>query len=104
MSPRFGDDKRRVVRRDRHAVREHDVVSDLTRNPIGRHERDRSGPEVLLTEGEADFVDVDVAAAVDGDLVPALAERAEIGVGDKRSVGLAAQEPVVAGHQQPAIR
>ena len=104
MSPGFGDDQRRVVRRDDHAVGKHDVVGDLTRASIGRHHRDRSWPEVFLTKAEADAVDEDVVPAVDGDFVPALAKRPKVGVSDKRSVRLVSQESILARDKKTAIR
>ena len=104
MSPGLGDDQRRVVRRDHHAVREHDVVGHLTHGALGRHQRDRSWPEVFLTEAKTDVVDVDVAPAIDGDFVPTRAERPEVGVSDKRSVRFATQESILTGDKQLAIR
>src|SRR5581483_85522 len=81
-----------------------DVVGDLARQPVGRDESDRSRPKVLPAEAEADAVHIDVAAVVDRDLVPALAERAQVGMGHKGTVALATQKSIFAGHEQPAVR
>ena len=65
-----------VVGRDHHAVRELDAVDHLPRRAVGRHEGDHPRLRPAGTEGEADAVDVDVAPAVDDDLVPAEVDRA----------------------------
>ena len=53
-----------------------DPVGDLADRAIGRDQRDDPGRELAAAhEVEADAVDVDVAATVDDDLVPAVLAR-----------------------------
>ena len=66
----LGDDQRRVVGRDGHAVGERDAVGHLPSRAVGRDQRDDPGGELAAREVEADAVDVGVAATVDDDLVP----------------------------------
>ena len=88
----LGDDQRGVVGRDDHAVGELDAVGDLAGRAVRCDQGDDArlrrlaGPEV-----EAQAVEVDVAAAVDDDLVPAVAgDAAQVDVAHHRPVGLPA--------------
>ena len=100
----LSNDQRRVVRRDDHPVRELDTVRHLSRRAVGRDQRDdpRLG-RLAAQEVEAEPVDVDVAAAVDDDLVPAVVGHlARVGMSHRGPVGLATRE-LRAGHEEAAV-
>jgi hypothetical protein len=106
----LGEDKRLVVRRDDHAVRERERARDLAGLALRRDERDLAGRSaagehlVELFEVEVDRVDVGVAPSVDGDLAPP--ERrdvAQIGVPDARSVRLDPDQ-LLARDEHPSVR
>ena len=83
----LGNDQRRVVGRDGHAIGEGDAVGDLSHDASGADERDDS----------LAAVDVGVAAAVHDDLVPGAAGKtAQVGMGHERPVGLLTQEKPLA--------
>jgi hypothetical protein len=91
---------------------ERDAVGHHARRAAGGDQRDEPGDEIrpfvpgdlwrvrtlaldVFQEGheiEGGAVDVDVAAAVDDDLVEAAGQAAQVGMGDQRPVGLPAQE------------
>jgi hypothetical protein len=93
-----------VVGRDGHALGEVDAVRHLPGRPVGRHQ----GDDARLGRGAAEEVEVgavqvDVAAAVDHDLVPAVpGRRGGVGVGDHRAVGLLGEQ-ALPGDQEPAV-
>ena len=91
---RLGDDQRRVVGRDDHAVGELDAVRDLAGRAVRGDQRDDPGLGRARRPGSRSrTVDVDVAATVHDDLVPAMVgDTAQVGVPDHRPVGLPAQE------------
>src|SRR6185312_8181079 len=67
----LADDQRLVVGCHRHAVGESDPLCDDPHFAIRRHQPDMPGPELAAWKVEIDVVEIDVAAAVDDDLVPA---------------------------------
>src|SRR5207244_2994438 len=73
---RRGDHEGLVVRANDHAVGKRDAVGHLAHGPVRGDQGDETGPEVLLAEAEVDAVHVDVGAAVDDDLVPAIGRQA----------------------------
>src|SRR5919204_375024 len=100
---RLGDHQRRVVGRHRHAVRKRDPLRHLACRAVRRDQHDDPRLEVLLAEPEADGVQIDVAAAVDHDLIPAVrAETAQVGVPHHGSVGLPAHQ-LLARHEKAAV-
>ena len=109
-SERLGHDERGVVRRHNHAVRECQAVGDLAGLAVRRHQRDLPrrlpAPDdvVEVREVEVDRVDIDVAAAVDGHLAPAVwRDGAQLGVPDTGSVGLHPHQ-LGAGDEHASVR
>ena len=71
LRERFGDHQRRIVRRDRHAVRKVNVVRHLPGDALRRDHRDDAGRERIAgPHVEAAAVDVSIAARVYDDFVP----------------------------------
>ena len=94
-----------VVGGHRHPVGELDVVGHLPHRAVGCHQEHETRLDLLpCYRVEAGPVDVDVAAAVGHDVVPA--RLAEVRVRDQRPVGLPAQQPPVGGRDdhQPPVR
>src|SRR5579872_4242762 len=80
-----------VVGGDRHPVGKRDVIGHLPHGPVRRYMADRTRLERLAGHRvEPGPVDVDVAAPVGHDVIPAWL--AELGVDDQRSVGLHCQQ------------
>src|SRR5215831_15891987 len=69
---RLGNDQRRAVLGDRHAVGEREVIGYLDDVAPRRDERDQPRRELAARKVETDGVDVRVAPVVDDDIVPRL--------------------------------
>jgi hypothetical protein len=102
---RLRDDQRRVVRGDRHAVGERDPLRDPPDPAVRGDQGDEPGRLTLAGMEVGAAVDVDVAAAVDHQLVEVGVERTQVGVVDQGPVGLLAQQPPLGPghHQQPPV-
>lgn len=93
----LGDDKRRIIGRHRHAVRECKSVCHLPNSAIQGDESDHPGGELATRKVKVDAIDINVAPAVHDDLVPRMLRKArQIGMGDQRAVGLPAEEQSLA--------
>jgi hypothetical protein len=110
LGERLRNDQGRVVRRDDHPVGERDVAGDLASLAVWRHQCDLPGclsrREDVVEGGEieVDRVDVHVAAAVHGELVPPVGrDVTEIGVPYARAVRLHADQ-FLTGDEHPPVR
>ena len=101
---RLGDDQRRTIRGDRHAVREGEIARRLPDRPVRGDHGDLALPRILAAHHVvADAVDEHVAPAVGRHLVPRKRrDGAEIGVEHELAGRVATQESLVVGrhHEQ----
>jgi hypothetical protein len=90
----LGDDQRLVIRRDHHAVGEYQVACDLASRAVRGDQCDDAGCGRLAgEEAEADAVEVDVAPAIDHNLVPEIGEPAQVGSRRSSSLPVTSRRP-----------